>query len=92
MGRVRACFFVESITRRVGNQGAADVTLKASTAGDRGKEWSRWTPSGELTLRSMSAGATEFFEQVMARAHVPGQKPEVYLTIEVADEVDAASA
>lgn len=89
---VRACFFVESITRRVGSQGAADVTLKAATAGERGKEWSRWTPSGELTLRSMSDGATEFFERVMDRAKVGGQKPEVYLTIEIADEVDARSA
>ncbi len=90
MGRsVRACFYVEAITKRVSGQGAADVTLRASTAGERGKEWSKWTPNGELTLRSMSDGATLFFEDVMARALVPGQKPEVYLTIEIADEVDA---
>lgn len=92
MSKVRACFYVESITRFTTNEGAASVTLKAATRGDRGAEWSKWTPSGELTLRSMSAGATVFFEDVMARATKPGQRPEVYLTIEVADDVDAAQS
>lgn len=91
MGTVRACFYVESMTRRVTSQGASDVTLKAVTRGERGAEWSRWTPNGELTLRSLSEGASAFFEAVMARAQVEGQRPEVYLTIEVADVVDAAA-
>lgn len=89
MGTVRACFFVESITHRAA--GASDVTLRAVTRGERGKDWSLLPPNGELALRGLSEGAARFFTDVLARSAADGGNSEVYLTIEVADDVDARS-
>lgn len=63
---VRAKFKVESILHGESQSDAVNQTVKlrAVTGGDgRGNEsWSKWTPSGELTMRITNPAAAEQFK------------------------------
>lgn len=46
---IKAKFNVSSITKH-GNGGGATVILNAAIDGDENKEWSQFTPSGEIKM------------------------------------------
>lgn len=83
---VRAKFYVDSMTYRPGNQGGAEVVLRPVTRGEANKDWSKYTPSGELRMQVLNPAATEWFQNVMWRGQTEGKYPEVYLTFEVAED------
>lgn len=59
---VTAKFFVKTITRHAHQPLAAQVELSAVTRGEDNKNWSRYTPSGTITMYVTNAAAIEQFE------------------------------
>ncbi|PVE25420.1 hypothetical protein DC522_05865 [Microvirga sp. KLBC 81] len=60
---VRAKFKCQQIVRTHGNpEGSAEVRLTAATSGEANKEWSKWTPSGSITMLITNPSAIEAFE------------------------------
>jgi hypothetical protein len=70
---VHARFYVHEIRR--GNTPYAGVTLrpvvkaKPLPGHDGNVEWSKFTPSGEVTLNTLAEGAGAWFEQMRAGGH-----------------------
>jgi len=58
---VVAKFFVQTITEHSHTQGAKQVTLRAVSRGEENKEWSKYTPSGEITMQILNEVAAEEF-------------------------------
>lgn len=63
---VEARFFVSKISKvPTGGSTAGEVTLQASTKGPH--DWSKWTPHGEITLRTISDAASEWFDERLGK-------------------------
>ena len=63
---VTARFYVRKVTeeRQAGSTDKmGHVELSASTKGDENKSWARYTPSGNITLSTVNAGALEWFAE-----------------------------
>lgn len=87
---VTARFFIQSITETVGGH---EVVLKPVCRGEHNKEWSKYTPSGELrlALTNEAGGAAAFFQSVMGTARAEAAEgrvfyPEFELTIRQAEQ------
>lgn len=84
---VRAKFYVQSVTiqsRTPEGRNVGQVTLSAVTRGEVNKDWSHYTPWGEVKLGTMNPDAFEVFERALGR--------EFYLTFEEApDEEQSVS-
>lgn len=58
---IQARFFVRSATQHSHNPDAREIVMGACTRGEEAKEWSKWTPSGELKMFVTNPAAIEKF-------------------------------
>jgi hypothetical protein len=86
---VRALFYVAELVSQPGDVDAkgerparGSVKLTASTKGPY-KEWSKWTPSGELMLRTVNEAAFSWFAERLGQ--------DVAVTIDDPTEADLIS-
>lgn len=77
---VRAIFYVAEATRLP--NGVGRVKLQAAAKGPYG-HWSKWTPSGELTLNSTNEAAHAWFDERVGK--------DVALNIDDPTEADLAT-
>ena len=77
---VRAIFYVAEVTLKPNDVGS--VKLNPVAKGPYG-HWSKWTPSGELTLNSTNERATAWFQERIGR--------DVSITIDDPTEADLAT-
>ena len=87
---VTARFFIQSITETTGGH---EVVCKPVARGDHNKEWSKYTPSGELRmfLTNEAGGAAAFFQSIMGTARAEAAEgrawhPELELAIRQAEQ------
>lgn len=75
---VVAKFFVQTITEHAHQIGCKQITLQAVSRGEENKEWSKYTPSGTLTMSILNEAAAGQFtlgeEYLITFEHSP--KPE----------------
>lgn len=61
MTAVRARFYVSEIKRQAYDADSTFVTMQAVSRGEHNKEWSRYTPSGSVTMQIKSPLAAQIF-------------------------------
>lgn len=90
---VKARFFIQSITETTGGH---EVVCKPVIRGEHNKEWSKYTPSGELRmfLTNEAGGAAAFFQSIMGTARTEAAEgraffPEIELLIVQAEQPEA---
>lgn len=69
MGVVARFFITQAnVSQQHDGQIAADVTLKACQRSDQDNvSWTKWTPSGELTMTVLNPNAAAFFRDNVGR-------------------------
>lgn len=79
---VRAKFFVQSVTIQANSTtpegDVGSVALSAVSRGEENKEWSHYTPSGQLTMSTLNPKAFAFFRDNIGK--------EVFIDITLADQ------
>lgn len=83
---VKAKFFVQSVTEQVGQDGGGTVELAAVIRGENNKTWSKYTPSGKITMFVTNQAAFDWFRTAMRKGHDGQSQPEVFVTFEVSTE------
>ncbi len=78
--RTRAKFFVSSVDLKPGQEGG-QVTLQAVGRGSRNAEWSKYTPSGSLTMSITNPAAYDQFVDIVMASRKAGRQPEVFIDI-----------
>lgn len=58
---VVAKFFVQTITEHSHSAGQKQITLQAVSRGEENKEWSKFTPSGQITMAILNEVAADQF-------------------------------
>ncbi len=58
---VQAKFYVSKIIKQASNGVVAE--LLPVTRGEENKEWSKWTPSGSITMSILNDAAAAWFEE-----------------------------
>lgn len=87
MSGVRARFFVQSVEMTPHQVGGGKVKLAPVSRGERNKEWSAATPSGEMWMYVSNPAGFEFFADIVRRCQAGELKyPEVDITMVVADQ------
>lgn len=75
---VQAKFFVQSISEQAHSIGQKTIVLSAVSRGEENKQWSKYTPSGTITMAILNPGAADQFllgeEFLVTFEHAP--KPE----------------
>jgi hypothetical protein len=58
---VVAKFFVQSVTEHAHQKGCKTLTLNAVSRGEENKSWSKYTPSGSITMSVLNEAASAEF-------------------------------
>jgi hypothetical protein len=72
---VVAKFFVQTITENAHQKDCKQITLSPVSRGEENKEWSKYTPSGNITLGILNEAASAQFllgeEYLITFEHAP---------------------
>lgn len=83
---VRAKFHISGVELLPGKDAGVKVTAQAVSRGDRNANWSKATPSGNLTMIVNNPPAADWFVQLIETSRRTGKYPELFIDIEAASD------